>query len=156
MGRSKRDGSVDHATGKWNCQDCWNAFRRLNDGLRSELPSQWFVEGGQRWSWIVDDVSHGYVEFYKAGSMTSSFGKGWWSSTAGNMDINLGTPRVSWRLMRTQEGFVATPLSFKLDNTVVTGRPQYGAARTMQTSNGTDDVLDTSRVMMDVSGYELS
>lgn len=141
--------SCDTVSGTWHCEECCETFRRFNESMKMELPEQWFVPGGQRWAWIVDerDQNH-WLEFQKSGTMRSSFGDGRWWAEGDALETWFGRPHGHWRFTRTSEGFSALPLGNDLRREPssalraaldqwkgrIQGRPLYGAASPITSS----------------------
>merc|ERR1712194_167808 len=136
-GRRGKDGWNDKVTKGWTCSLCWKTFRQLNELMQQEMPRLWYVDGGQRWTWIVDGATCGFIEFGKSNYIITHSGKGsWWPDDA-DMKVSFGYPTVVWRLTRTVLGFTATPFDFREDTkrlklSCIEGTPLYGSPSQME------------------------
>jgi len=127
-------GRLDTVLGVWYCLRCWNHFGELNKKLRKEIPSAWFVEGGQRWAWSEDvnnnnAASHktGYIDFLESGILETAWGRGTWELHGQDMDVAFGSPPIRHRLQRTASGFRCMESS--KGGSRPRGWPLYGAPR---------------------------
>lgn len=133
-GKRGLEGHSDEVTKLWHCVGCWAAFDKLNRDMHSQLPSRWYIDGGQRWSWMVDGVQSATIDFSRKGSLDTSLGtKGAWSVDGSDMEVSFGSPAVRWRLKRTSEGFIASPCQRDAGSeggdaadVSISGRPLYG------------------------------
>jgi len=108
--RSKQSsGHLDAVVDVWYCTRCWGKFDEMNEQLRKEIPTHWYVEGGQRWAWADEggerSKSCGYIDFCRHGLLDTSWGKGVWELKGEDMDVAFGTPLTRRRLRRTVVGF---------------------------------------------------
>merc|ERR1712137_1711 len=75
---------------------------------KAALPMDWFVDGGQSWSWMAaDSADEGFIEFDRDGRCGTSWGDGKWETKGSDMEVVFGVPARTWRLQRVPEGFVA-------------------------------------------------
>lgn len=101
------DGSADLVTSRWYCSKCWSQFARHNRAMKDQLPRLWYVEKGQRWSWVVQGTNRGFIEFAHKGVLHTWKGDGKWHASGLDVIVEFGNPRDRCRLVRTDRGFRA-------------------------------------------------
>lgn len=135
-GRKDTEGSTDIISKRWSCSQCWVAFANLNDYMCHIMPTLWYVNGGQIWTWVVDGLLCGEIEFGKHYSMRTHVGEGKWWPDGADMVVAFGNPTIRWRLTRTNVGFTALPIHENCGKrqkfACVAGAPRYGTPRLLE------------------------